>query len=165
MNSRGVHRPNGGIAVSNLEALLAIEEIRQLKARYFRCMDLKDWAGLRTVFTADAVFDVRGALEPPQPQAVYTDPPITGLDAIVNYISTGLAPLISVHHGHMPEIAIVSANEARGIWSMSDLLRAPEGSPFRVFRGYGHYRETYRKTEGLWRIATLRLTRLLVETE
>lgn len=165
MNSAGAHRPNEEFAVSNLETLLAIEDIRQLKARYFRCMDLQDWVGFRTLFTADAVFDVRGALEPPKPEAVYSDPPVTGVEAIVSYVSTGLAPMISVHHGHMPEIEILSAGEARGIWPMSDLLRLPEGSPFRVFRGYGHYRETYRKTDGLWRIATLRLTRLLVETE
>jgi hypothetical protein len=29
-----------------------------------------------------------------------------------------------------------------------------------VLHGYGHYHETYRKTAGVWRIATLHLTRL-----
>jgi hypothetical protein len=42
--------------------LLAIEQIKQLKARYFRCMDTKDWAGLRSVFCDDAVFDARASL-------------------------------------------------------------------------------------------------------
>jgi hypothetical protein len=37
--------------------LIAIEEIKQLKARYFRCMDTKDFVGLRTVFADDATFD------------------------------------------------------------------------------------------------------------
>jgi hypothetical protein len=37
--------------------------------------------------------------------------------------------------------------------------------PFRRFRGFGHYHETYRKVSGEWRIATLRLTRLLVQTQ
>jgi hypothetical protein len=31
------------------------------------------------------------------------------------------------------------------------------------FVGYGHYHEEYRKVEGDWRIARLRLTRLHVE--
>lgn len=45
-----------------MEKLWAIEEIKQLKARYFRFMDGKDWAGMRTIFTADATFDARTAL-------------------------------------------------------------------------------------------------------
>ena len=31
------------------DSLLAIEEIRQLKARYFRCIDTRDWAGFRSL--------------------------------------------------------------------------------------------------------------------
>ena len=32
-----------------------IEAIKQLKARYFRTLDQKDWAGYRAVFTDDVV--------------------------------------------------------------------------------------------------------------
>lgn len=46
---------------------------------------------------------------------------------------------------------------------MADIIRAPEGAPFREMRGYGHYHETYRRIDGEWRIATLRLTRLAVD--
>jgi hypothetical protein len=147
-----------------VETLFAVEAIKQLKARYFRCMDTKDWTGFRSLFTVDALFDVRGALDPPKPDAVYDEPPIVGVDAIVTSVSAGLGALKSAHRGFMPEIEILSADEARGIWAMNDILVAPEGAPFRVFRGSGHYRETYRKCSGGWQIATLRLTRLLVET-
>src|SRR3546814_6402828 len=34
--------------------LLAINEIKSLKARYFRFVDTKDWVGLATLFTPDA---------------------------------------------------------------------------------------------------------------
>ena len=34
-----------------------IEAIKQLKARYFRTMDTKDWAAMRQVFTDDVVMD------------------------------------------------------------------------------------------------------------
>ena len=34
-----------------------VEAIKQLKARYFRTMDTKDWAGMRQVFTDDVVVD------------------------------------------------------------------------------------------------------------
>ncbi len=34
-----------------------IEDIKQLKARYFRMMDTKDWDAMRKVFAADVVVD------------------------------------------------------------------------------------------------------------
>ena len=44
----------GGL--SDLERYQATEEIKQLKARYFRHMDGKDWDGWQDVFAPDAVF-------------------------------------------------------------------------------------------------------------
>ena len=38
------------------EQILALEEIKTLKARYFRTLDTKDWAGYLAVFTQDAIF-------------------------------------------------------------------------------------------------------------
>ena len=37
-----------------------IEAIKQLKARYFRMMDTKDWDGLARVFTEDVHLDMAG---------------------------------------------------------------------------------------------------------
>ena len=34
-----------------------VEAIKQLKARYFRTLDTKDWAAMRQVFTDDVVVD------------------------------------------------------------------------------------------------------------
>ena len=48
--------------MDNATKLLAIEEIKQLKSRYFRSMDTKDWEALRSIFCADATFDARAAL-------------------------------------------------------------------------------------------------------
>ena len=38
-----------------VERLEAIEQIRQLKARYFRSIDTKEWSGLPVAFADDAV--------------------------------------------------------------------------------------------------------------
>src|SRR6266571_4560692 len=105
--------------MNQLAQLIAIEQIRTLKAAYFRCMDSKCWDALAAVFTEDSIFDVRGALEMPKPEADYAkEPVIVGRRAIVDYIRTGLTPVISVHHGHEPEIAVISDVEARGTWPM-----------------------------------------------
>lgn len=146
-----------------LETLLAIEEIKQLKARYFRLMDMKDWQGFAEIFTEDALFDVYGALEEsPAPDASIE--PIRGRAAIVDYVSTGITPLTSAHYGHMPEIDILSDDGATGIWALDDILRASAGGPFTMFRGHGHYHERYSRADGQWRIAELKITRLMVET-
>ena len=148
---------------SPIDTLLAIEEIKGLKARYFRFMDTHDWKGFRALFTEDASFDVRGALEE-KPDVTGLEP-ITGVDGIVDYVSSGIMPISSAHYGHMPEIEILTDDTARGIWALADILRTPTGAPFRFFYGYGHYHEEYRKVGGRWRIASLRITRLMVETQ
>ncbi|AMK19829.1 MULTISPECIES: nuclear transport factor 2 family protein [Sphingobium] len=141
----------------------AIEQIRLLKARYFRFMDGKDWAGLRTLFTDDVILDVRGGLAPSKIDDSYAEPPVRGADEAVAFLRGALDATVSIHQGYMPEITIIDDENASGIWAMADIIRAPEGAPFREMRGHGHYHETYRRIGGDWRIATLRLTRLAVD--
>ena len=148
--------------LSPLDTLLAIESIKKLKARYFRFMDTHDWDGMRNLFTVDCSFDPHGALEE-QPDRTGKQP-IIGRDETIAFIRTGISRLTSAHFGHMPEIDILSETEATGIWALADILRTKSGQPFAVFKGYGHYHETYRKEEGEWRIASSVITRMLVET-
>lgn len=148
--------------MTGIDKLLAIEEIKQLKARYFRCMDTKEFDGLHTVFADESTFDFREALRDPivgTPPQFEAHAPVSGREAIVSHISGALQHAVSVHHGHMPEIDITSATTARGIWPMEDVIRSGTLS----FRGWGHYRETYLHTDRGWRIATSQLTRLRVE--
>ncbi len=145
--------------MDTLERLLAIEEIKQLKARYFRCIDTKDWAGLVDVFAPDAVMDMTAGAAGGKVT--------TGAEEIARYVqrSGRLDEAVTVHHGHMPEIAMTSADTATGIWSMEDEIWWNEGAfPLASLHGYGHYHETYVRQGGTWRIATLRLTRLRVDS-
>jgi uncharacterized protein (TIGR02246 family) len=127
-----------------------LEAIRQLKARYFRTMDTKDWSGMRQVFTDDVVMDTSSS----------GGGVISGADEFMAFLSKTLDGVITVHHGHMPEIEITSPTTAKGIWAMQDLLVWPNGT--RMF-AFGHYHETYRKTNGAWRISSSTLTRLHTE--
>lgn len=127
-----------------------VRAIEQLKARYFRLLDTKDWDGFRDLFTDDVVVDVAGD----------GGGVIEGADAFLAMLVPTLADVVTVHHGHMPEIELTSPTTATGIWAMEDLLRWPEGAPISEVHGWGHYHETYVKTAGAWRIASLRLTRL-----
>jgi len=150
--------------VNEIEVLVACEEIRKVKAIYFRAMDTKQWDLLDDIFTQDIACDYRGALRSPNEPAAEDDDKdiVSGLAAVKGYISSGLAPLVSAHQGFMPEISVDSHDSASAIWAMTDHLLLPD-SPIKEIIGYGHYHETYRKIAGKWRIATLRLTRLRVD--
>jgi len=124
-----------------------VEAIKQLKARYFRTMDTKDWAGMRQVFTDDVVMDTTesgGGV-------------VSGADDFVSFLEQTLRGAVTIHHGHMPEITVTSPTSARGIWALQDVIIWPDGTRL---HGYGHYHETYAKLDGEWRIASSTLTRL-----
>ena len=146
--------------------LLAIEQVKQLKARYFRCMDTKDWAGLRQVFCDDIMFDARASLSldgagEAGRAAESNDWVVHGGDAVLAFIKGAAGSLQTVHHGHCHEIEILSATEARGVIAMEDQIWDPTTGAVSL-HGCGHYHETYRCDGGQWLILTSRLSRLYV---
>jgi hypothetical protein len=145
-----------------LERLIAAEEIKQLKARYFRCMDTKDWDGFAEVFAPDAVMDMSGEMRDPNAKGTGIT---TGGPKIAAFVRRVVDPVVTVHHGHMPEIEVTSPTTARGVWAMEDKLRWPEGGAIKTMHGYGHYHETYERTDAGWRIKTITLARLRVDTD
>ena len=141
-----------------VEPLAAVEQIKQLKARYFLCMDSKDWDGFAGVFAADAVMDMSG--ETGDERGV-----VRGRSAIVEFVRGAIENVETVHHGHTPEITLTSPTTAGGVWAMEDVLRWPEGGALRSLHGYGHYHENYERIDGEWFIKTITLTRLRVDTD
>jgi hypothetical protein len=151
-----------------LVRLEAQEEIRRLKARYFRCVDTKDWSGFEALLTPDVVLERTFSSSVLDPWTGQWTPPISdtpqllvGRDAVMAAVLKAVGTVYSVHHGYMPEIDILSADEARGVWAMSDELRDRQGRL--VFRGAGHYHETYRRLPSGWAISSFKLTRLALE--
>lgn len=132
-----------------VERLASIEEIRGLKARYFRFVDTKDWDGFAELFTDDLQIDFEES----------TSRPLTK-DQFVASVARHFQGAMSVHHGHVPEIEILDAEHARGIWPMYDLVETPPESEYESHTGWGHYTEEYRKVDGRWLISRTQLTRL-----
>jgi len=124
-----------------------LEAIRQLKARYFRTMDTKDWAGMRQVFSDDVVIDTTGS----------GGDVVTGADAFIAFLEDVLGEAVTVHQGHMPELELTSDATATGIWALHDIVIWPSGVRL---DGYGHYHETYERGADGWRITSSTLTRL-----
>lgn len=155
--------------ITEIEKLLAIEEIRKLKARYFRLMDMQQWDALGEVFALDAAYDATDALRNGSgpdslDQKLGPEWINEGRAPILAFIRQALEGMTSAHHGHMPEIEIISATEATGIWPMSDVVQQyVDGKLVLKLEGQGHYWETYERIEGRWMIKTSRLTRLRVD--
>jgi hypothetical protein len=146
--------------MTDAEKLLALEAIKQLKARYFRCMDTKDWAGFAGVFAPDAVMDMRGEN---RTGGNADDQYVAGAQKIADFVRSNVDPVTTVHHGHTPEITLTGPDSATGIWAMEDQLRWPEGGPLKTLSGWGHYHETYVRIDGRWYIKSTKLTRLRVD--
>jgi hypothetical protein len=123
-----------------------VEAITQLKARYCRFLDAKDWTAWRDLFTDDFVGDTSEA----------GGKKIVGADAFVAFVRRNLRRK-TVHQVHAPEIELTSETTARGIWALEDFVRLAPGLDM---HGYGHYHETYEKDGGQWRIQSSKLTRL-----
>ena len=155
--------------IHTIESIGARSEISEVKARYCRCIDCKDWEGFARVFASDAVIDFADAVldMPPESRATMIDDEgmIRGRANIAAFVEGVVGDAVTVHHVHMPEIELTSPNTAHAVWAMEDVLRFPEGAPIRTLHGFGHYHETYEKIEGEWAIKTLTLSRLRVDTE
>lgn len=136
------------------------EAIQSLKARYCRLLDTKDWAAFTDLFTDDALLDVI---------ADTGQPPFVGRPAVIATIQAAVTNARTAHQVHSPEIEI-DGDKATAIWAMQDRVIWDAGyspiPPATGITGYGHYHEIYRRSDdGIWRIASLVLTRLIVEMD
>jgi hypothetical protein len=137
------------MTTDQIQELWDMEQIRQLKGRYFRLLDAKDWTAFRDLFADDARFDLMGA------------DPIVGGDEIVAFVSEQLVGTTTAHNGHTPIVTIDSPTEARASTIMYDYVEwppDPQTGERRGIEGYGCYEETYKKVDGAWKIASWRLT-------
>ena len=124
-----------------LGALEDIEAIKQLKYRYWRHLDLKQWDELARCFAADAtVCYSSGKYE------------FTGVAAIMQFLSQSLGHergSVTIHHGHHPEIELLSAASARGTWALYNYMFNLKQN--RGIRIGAYYDDRYVKLDGDWK--------------
>jgi len=152
--------------MTETEKLAGMEEIRQLRAKYWRGVDSHDGELVRSILAEDCVLDYNGCM---------TDP-TTGVDhmPVMNLVLRGRdswqtdnlegPKIVTVHTGHQYEIDITGETTAEGIWYFTDRFFMPEGGPFSRFVGYGRYHETYEKAADGWKLKTTRIERIWVES-
>ena len=129
--------------------------ICEVKSRYCRCLDTKDWAGYADCFTQDLVLDTTDA-------GGYV---VKGRDAAVALVRKSVETAKTAHHVHNPEVTFDGADAADVIWAMQDRVQMGEDRQALVgelgHTGFGHYRERYvRCDDGKWRISSTALSYL-----
>jgi hypothetical protein len=133
--------------------------ICEVKARYCRCLDSKNWAGYAEVFTEDLILDTG-------PAGGYK---VEGRDNAIRMIRSSVETAKTAHQVHNPEITFASDRQSADvIWAMNDrVIWGPDritamGDLGHI--GYGHYREHYIKCpDGKWRIKRQELSYLIFD--
>jgi SnoaL-like domain len=128
-----------------------IEAIKQLKARYIRMVDSKNWDAWRALFTSDCQVETEGGL-------------FVGPDAVVASVSQALASGTTVHRATMPEITLTGPDSASGIWAMQDVVDLVVRGEHYEFHGYGYYYEEYQRGPDGWKIKGTKLVRQAKKT-
>jgi hypothetical protein len=124
-----------------LSRLEAIEDIRQLKARYFQACDRKDPAAVRECFLPGAI-DLRyGRIGEFSNRE----------DMLAVFEELACRPhIVEMHHGQNPRIEILDAERAAGTWGLYYYLIDQRRQAVTQLAGF--YDDAYRRHHGQWRI-------------
>lgn len=150
-------RPTAELAtMSELDKMLAIEEIRGLTRKYTRYINQRDWDRWVNLFTDDAdywQYTIGKVVKGPQGMRRHLD--------AVGMTSEKMHSLF-VNFGDA-EIEVLSPTTARGVWQEMFLFWMPAGekptkgflvAPGEQSRTYALYYQTYKKVNGAWKIDT-----------
>ena len=145
--------------------LVTLREIEQLKYRYLRTLDLKDWDGFAEVFEPDATGSYGPGLR------------FDSAAEIVAFMRESLEPdIITVHQVHHPEVTLSGLGERSGDWSGDWAGRMAAGTWMLMDRviavshgvlieGAAVYRDDdHCGSDGRWRIARTGYERIYEST-
>ena len=142
--------------LARVQALEDIEAIKRLKYRYFRSIDTADLATLDTLLTDDISVNYKGGTYHWMMQ---------GKDNVIQSIAGGFHNrALAQHTGHHPEIDLLSATTAKGLWYLTDSFIHLDMRV--VTQGSSLYRDEYVKLGSEWKIRYSSYTRIyeIVET-
>ena len=119
-----------------------LSELEELKYRYVRFLDTKQWDALGRLFVEDASASYGGGAYRAE-----------GRDEIMSFLVTNMGSE-SFHSSHtvgQPEL-IIDGDSATGTWALNDVVIDTELGVY--ISGAAFYEDTYVRREGEWLIAT-----------
>ena len=142
--------------MTDVEKLLAIEEIKLLRYRWSRFVDEGSWGQIAQLLAPDAELDLTATQRLASGAPI---PPVKGAEAICRWLEEGLGRVPDqLHIVTMPEITFLSDSEAQGIWRQESHIPGAAGRDGKSGIGYGTIRDSYRKIEGRWLIWKMGVT-------
>ena len=134
------------------EDLVQLEAIKQVKYRYLRAVDTRDWDLLATTLTDDAT-------------CAYSSGKLSydGKEAILKFLSESMPAkdMLSSHTVHHPEIELTGPDTATAHWRLEDVVIMLHANM--NLRGAAYYEDRMRKVDGEWKIAHTGYRRLYEE--
>lgn len=132
-----------------MQDLYEIELIKQLKARYLRALDTKDWDLFKATLAEGCI-------------GKYSDGQLSfnGRDEILTFMKKHMdkPTLLSMHTAHTPEIELLSGNKATGVWYLQDIVMDFDKGTY-LF-GAAIYQDEYQKTKDRWHITATGYSRI-----
>ena len=134
----------------DIQRLMDIEAIKQLKSAYFRCLDTANFAEIAELIHDEVTVHLVGGFYEwkLQGKAQY-------LEAIEKSFHR---ESVGHHNGHCPEIQILSETEATGVWYLADTMWVLNDKFFTT--GTALYWDRYEKVEGRWKIRDTKYRRI-----
>jgi hypothetical protein len=138
-----------------IQMLLDMEAIRRVKHSYFRCIDTGNFEELEDYFHEDvSVHFIGGTYE-------------WKLQGKTEYLASIRASFhnrsVGHHNGHHPEIEMLSATEATGVWYLTDNMWIMSQNNFTT--GTAIYWDRYVKEDGRWQIIDTKYERIYEQNE
>jgi SnoaL-like domain len=120
-----------------------VEAIKQVKYRYMRALDTKDW----DEYAGTLAEDIKADYGP----SIGNELHFTNRTELVDYMRSALGPnVITEHRVTHPEIT-VTGDTATGSWYLQDKVIVADLDFLLI--GAAFYRDTYRRTENGWKIS------------
>jgi hypothetical protein len=120
-----------------------LDDIKQVKYRYFRALDTKHWDEFAETLTEDVIGDYGSSLG--------EEHKFSDRESLVEFMRTSMpANVITDHRVTHPEI-VIDGDEATGTWYLQDKVIVADFDF--MLMGAGFYHDTYRRTADGWKIS------------
>jgi hypothetical protein len=134
----------------DMQRMMDMEAIKQVKHAYFRCLDTANMEELATLCHPELSVHYTGG---------DYEIKLDGRDQFIGAMTQAFnAEGVGRHNGYMPEIQMVSETEATGIWYLYDHYWALNAK--HLTHGTALYWDRYLKVDGRWAIKETKYQRI-----
>ena len=142
-------------APEGLDWLIALEEIKRLRAIYCRSVDSRDWPRMASILADDFVLDMSHVQTVMGGAEIVT---VCGKASVMEMFEKGFSNLGKLLHiVTIPEIEFQDAESATGVWRQETYVKENRPDIPGTGIAYATVYDTYRKQQGKWLFTSVRV--------